>query len=97
MWDIVTCDYDPKLSPKQILDNVFDYVRPGSIITFHDSIKTVDNLKYVLPRAITSLKMRGYCFETIDDSTTKSRSVFRNRLNAVSKQVYSFYTKRKSA
>jgi peptidoglycan/xylan/chitin deacetylase (PgdA/CDA1 family) len=65
MWDLVTCDYDRQLTPDQVFSNVTDFVRPGSIITFHDSIKAQANLTEVLPRAVKWLKEEGYRFEAI--------------------------------
>lgn len=65
MWDLVTRDYNKKLSGEQILNNVKRYVRNGSIITFHDSRKSEANLKYALPRAIEWLKEQGYRFELL--------------------------------
>jgi peptidoglycan/xylan/chitin deacetylase (PgdA/CDA1 family) len=65
MWDLITCDYDKRLTPEQVFRNVTDFVRPGSIITFHDSIKAEPNLTEALPRAIHWLKAQGYRFETI--------------------------------
>lgn len=65
MWDLVTRDYSKKLSPEQVLENVKRYVRNGSIITFHDSLKSWDNgcLQYALPRSIEYLKQEGYEFK----------------------------------
>ena len=65
MWDLVTRDYSKKLRPEQVLDNVKRYVRNGSIITFHDSLKSWDNgcLQYALPRSIEYLKQEGYEFK----------------------------------
>jgi peptidoglycan/xylan/chitin deacetylase (PgdA/CDA1 family) len=48
-----------------VLANVRRYVRNGSIIVFHDSLKAEKNLRYALPRAIEWLKEQGYEFETI--------------------------------
>ena len=66
MWDLVTRDYSKRLNGRQVLDNVKKYVRNGSIITFHDSIKSEKNLKYALPRAIEWLLEQGYEFKTFD-------------------------------
>ena len=66
MWDLVTRDYNPKLTGEQVLDKVKHYVRPGSIITFHDSLRAVDNLYYALPRAIEWLQSQGYEFKVFD-------------------------------
>ena len=66
MWDLVTRDYSKRLNGRQVLDNVKKYVRNGSIITFHDSIKSEKNLKYALPRAIEWLLEQGYEFKVFD-------------------------------
>lgn len=62
MYDLVTRDYSKKLTGEQVLDNVRRYVRNGSIIVFHDSLKSESNLRYALPRAIEWLKENGYQF-----------------------------------
>lgn len=66
MWDLVTRDYNRKLDGKQVLGKVKKYARNGSIITFHDSIKSEKNLKYALPRAIEWLQEQGYEFKVFD-------------------------------
>ena len=66
MWDVVTRDYSKRLNGRQVLRIVKKYVRNGSIITFHDSIKSEKNMKYALPRAIEWLKEQGYEFKVID-------------------------------
>lgn len=66
MWDLVTRDYSKRLNGHQVLRNVKKYVRNGSIITFHDSIKSEKNLKYALPRAIEWLLEQGYEFKVFD-------------------------------
>jgi peptidoglycan-N-acetylglucosamine deacetylase len=62
MWDLVTHDYNRKLSPDTILNNVKRFSRNGSIIVFHDSIKAKENILTVLPLAIEYLKGEGYSF-----------------------------------
>lgn len=66
MWDLVTRDYSKRLNGKQVLAKVKRYVRNGSIITFHDSIKSEKNLKYALPKAIEWLLSQGYTFKVFD-------------------------------
>ena len=66
MWDLVTRDYSNRLNGPQVLAKVKKYVRNGSIITFHDSIKSENNIKYALPRAIEWLKEQGYEFKVFD-------------------------------
>ena len=64
MWDVVTRDYSNRLSADEVFDNVRRYARPGSIITFHDSLKSVDKLRTALPRSIEWLLEQGYSFRT---------------------------------
>jgi peptidoglycan/xylan/chitin deacetylase (PgdA/CDA1 family) len=66
MWDLVTRDYDPKLTGEEVLGKVKRYVRNGSIITFHDSIRSIENLRYALPRAIEWLLAQGYEFKVFE-------------------------------
>ncbi|MBW8331002.1 MAG: polysaccharide deacetylase family protein [Prolixibacteraceae bacterium] len=65
MWDLISCDYDRRIKPEKVLKNVTDFVRPGSIITFHDSIKAKNNLMKALPLSIKWMKEQGYRFEAI--------------------------------
>lgn len=73
MWDLISCDYDSRFSPAEVLRNVTEYVRPGSIITFHDSIKAKRNLKEALPAAITWMKEQGYSFKAIPYTKCNNR------------------------
>ena len=62
MWDVLTRDYSCYLSADDVVQNVKRYTRPGSIITFHDSLKSIDKLKGALPRALQWLCEQGYEF-----------------------------------
>ena len=64
MWDVVTRDYSKRLTAEEVLQNVIRYTRNGSIITFHDSLKSIDKLHYALPEALKWLKEQGYEFRT---------------------------------
>ena len=68
MWDVLTRDYDGSVGPDGIFGNVRKYTRPGSIITFHDSLKSIGKLRIVLPDIITWLKDQGYTFEVLGDT-----------------------------
>jgi peptidoglycan/xylan/chitin deacetylase (PgdA/CDA1 family) len=65
MWDLISCDYDRSIKPEKVYRNVVDYVRPGSIVTFHDSEKAKVNIMKALPEAIRWMKEQGYRFEAI--------------------------------
>ena len=64
MWDLVTRDYSKWMTAEDVLNNVKRYARNGSIITFHDSTKSIDKLRYALPEALRWLKEQGYEFKT---------------------------------
>lgn len=65
MWDVISCDYNMQIAPETVLRNITDFVRSGSVITFHDSIKAEKNLKEALPKAIRWMKEQGFRFEAI--------------------------------
>jgi len=65
MWDVLSGDFDQKLSPEKCLENVIKHTRPGAIIVFHDSLKAFERLEYVLPRALKFWKSKGYIFEKL--------------------------------
>ena len=66
MWDLVTRDYSFRLYGEDVLANVKKFVRNGSIITVHDSLRSESNLKYALPRAIDWLLEQGYSFKVFE-------------------------------
>ena len=65
MWDLVTRDYSKWMTADDIVDNIRRYARNGSIITFHDSLKSIGKLRTALPQSIAWLKEQGYDFKTI--------------------------------
>lgn len=65
MWDVLSGDFDIKLSPQQCLKNVVNHTENGSIIVFHDHIKALPRLKYALPRSIEILLEKGFTFDVL--------------------------------
>ena len=59
-WDILTRDYDASVTPEQMLRLIQRETRPGSIINFHDSLKSNERMLEVLPKAIEWLQKEGY-------------------------------------
>ncbi len=60
MWSVLSVDYDPGLQEKQVIRNVVENVRPGSVIVFHDSLKARKNLYAALPEVLAFLRREGY-------------------------------------
>lgn len=65
MWDVLSGDFDPDLSPEKCLSHVLRHARNGSIIVFHDSLKAKERVLYALPRAIEYWKEKGFNFKTL--------------------------------
>ncbi len=68
MWDVLSIDYNRRLSGERVLKNVTSNVKPGSIIVFHDSDRASDNLYFALPRALEFLQENGYRLSSIPNS-----------------------------
>lgn len=63
MWDVVTRDYSRLLTADDVVNNIKTYTRNGSIITFHDSLKSIDKLQTALPESLEWLISQGYKFK----------------------------------
>lgn len=64
-WDILTRDYDKHVTPEQMLRLIQRETREGSIINFHDSLKSNERMLEVLPKAIEWLQKEGYELATL--------------------------------
>lgn len=60
MYDVVTRDYAVHITPDEVVNNVMRFSRNGSIIVFHDSLKSHHNTIPALPRAIKWLQSNGF-------------------------------------
>ena len=76
MWDVLSGDFDAKLSKSQCLENVLLSTRPGSIVVFHDSLKSFDKLQYVIPRMLEYFSKLGYRFDAITDAALASEKPY---------------------
>ncbi|WP_075590992.1 polysaccharide deacetylase family protein [Labilibacter marinus] len=65
MWDILSKDYDTKLSGEQVYKNIENHIRPGSIIVFHDSLKAEQRMKYAFPKTLELIAQKGYITRVI--------------------------------
>ena len=67
MWDVVTRDYSHLMTAEQVFEVVKKYTRNGSVIVFHDSLKSGDRMKESLPKSIEWLIEQGYSFRLIEE------------------------------
>jgi len=65
MWDVLSGDFDRRISNEKCLKNVVTKVKSGSVVVFHDSLKAESKLRYVLPKVLDELEGRGFEFAAI--------------------------------
>ena len=65
-WDILTRDYDASVTPEAMLRQIQRETRLGSIINFHDSLKSNERMLEVLPKAIEWLQAQGFALEVLE-------------------------------
>jgi peptidoglycan/xylan/chitin deacetylase (PgdA/CDA1 family) len=66
MWDIISEDYDQRVSPEKCFKNVTQNIETGSIVVFHDSKKAFQNLEFTLPKTLEFLSKNGFVCEKLD-------------------------------
>ena len=67
MWEVMSHDYQHKLSKERSLKAVFRYAGEGSIVVFHDSVKAADKALHILPKILEEFTKKGYTFEAIEE------------------------------
>ncbi|MEZ4857618.1 MAG: polysaccharide deacetylase family protein [Flavobacteriaceae bacterium] len=67
MWDVLSYDWDNRVSEEKCLQNVLKNIRPGSIIVFHDSLKAKKNLTYTLPKVLGFIQEKGWKSKGLND------------------------------
>jgi peptidoglycan/xylan/chitin deacetylase (PgdA/CDA1 family) len=65
MWDVLSADFDTKLTPDACLGYVLYHTKPGSIVLFHDSEKAWPRMSVALPKVLEHFSREGYRFEAI--------------------------------
>jgi len=65
MWDVISGDFDQKVTEEKCLKNVITKTRKGSIVVFHDSAKAKDKLYYTLPKFLAHFSEQGFLFNKL--------------------------------
>lgn len=65
MWDVITYDYSKKQDTEKILRILRKNLRKGSIVVFHDSLKSKENVFDSLPKALEFWESAGYSYGTL--------------------------------
>ncbi|MCF0191073.1 MAG: polysaccharide deacetylase family protein [Marinilabiliaceae bacterium] len=59
-WDVMPMDYDSRLTPREVAKNTRTYLRDGSVIVMHDSIKAGERMRYALSTTIDEVLSKGW-------------------------------------
>ena len=65
MWDVLSRDYNQKISGEKCFLNVIHHARKGSIIVFHDSLKAKDRVLYALPKVLEHFSKQNFSFKAL--------------------------------
>ncbi|WP_439504303.1 polysaccharide deacetylase family protein [Sediminibacterium sp.] len=65
MWDVLSGDFDPNLTPEGCLAYCIKHTEAGSIVVFHDSAKAFDKMKYALPKMLDYFSHQGFKFKSL--------------------------------
>lgn len=65
MWDVLSFDFDLKISAENVLKNVLKKAEAGSIVVMHDSLKAKTKLEYALPKILEHFTKEGFKFEAL--------------------------------
>jgi len=65
MWDVLSGDFDKDIRPEGCAQNVIQHAGPGSIVVFHDSLKSEANLRYALPQVLEHFTAEGFSFSSL--------------------------------
>jgi peptidoglycan/xylan/chitin deacetylase (PgdA/CDA1 family) len=75
MWDVMSGDFDENITKEECLENVVSKAKEGSIIVFHDNLKSREKLQYVLPKVLKHYAELGYTFKAVTASSDASEKL----------------------
>jgi len=65
MWDVLSGDFEERMTGEDCFELVKLKAKPGSIIVFHDNLLSEIRMKHALPRVLAHYKGLGYRFEPL--------------------------------
>ena len=65
MWSVLSGDFSKSVSPEVCLEKALSHTKEGSIVLFHDSVKTIDKVREVLPKYIVGVQAKGLNFKCL--------------------------------
>ncbi len=65
LWSVLTYDFDKTTTARQCLQIALNHSREGSVVVFHNNLKSIDRVRYALPRFLDHFSTLGYSFNPI--------------------------------
>lgn len=65
MWDVLSADFDKRITAERCAFNVTTNATSGSIVVFHDSEKAFPRMREALPKVLHYFSQQRFRFETI--------------------------------
>ncbi len=65
MWDVLSADFDTRITPEKCLDNVLKNIEPGAIVLFHDSDKAWPRMSYALPQVLEYCRKKNWVMKAL--------------------------------
>jgi peptidoglycan/xylan/chitin deacetylase (PgdA/CDA1 family) len=65
MWDVLSGDFEERMTGDDCFQIVRDKAKPGSIIVFHDNLLSEIRMRHALPRVLVHFKQLGYRFDPL--------------------------------
>jgi hypothetical protein len=63
--DILSGNFNVKISGEKCWNNIFKNAESGSVIVFHDSAKAFERMQYALPKTLEYFSGKGFRFESL--------------------------------
>jgi len=65
LWDVLSGDYDSRLDAQKCFGIIKKHTRPGSILVFHDNVKTQNKIPELLTKTLDFMRDSGYTLKPI--------------------------------
>ncbi len=73
LWTVMSGDFDLNISNLKCLNNVLNNTKKGSIILFHDTVKSKEKVLFVLPRVLEYFADKGFKFSALSKEICKMK------------------------
>lgn len=80
LWDVLSFDFNNNISEETCFNNVKHFTRAGSVVVFHDNIKSKDNMFYALTQTLLLFTELGYKFEALNSKLIRNQQEAKKRI-----------------